>query len=65
MAATMNPERIDELHRETWPFVQADLPATFLQPTVWWTVAHRRIQGLGRRYVLDPVMFVEELLVEE
>lgn len=65
MAETMNPDLVDALHREIWPYFQEDLPATFLHPVVWWTVADRRIRGLGREHVLDPVMFMEELWVEE
>jgi len=41
-----DPDREDYLYREMARLFQEDVPATFLFPTVWTTVASNRIQGL-------------------
>lgn len=28
-------------------------------------LAHRRVRGLGRRHMLDPVMFLDDLWIDE
>ncbi len=63
--ATMNPDEIDRIYREIWPIFQADLPITGLYPTLWTTVAHRRVRGLSSPYRADPGWYMDELWLEE
>ena len=35
--ATMNPDKEDQVYRELWPILQADLPVTYLYPAVFAT----------------------------
>ncbi|MGH9367245.1 MAG: ABC transporter substrate-binding protein [Thermoanaerobaculia bacterium] len=62
--ATANPEEIDRIHRKLAPIFQADLPATFLYPAVYATVAHRRVRGLSSPYRASPVGDMEHLWLE-
>ncbi|HUG42386.1 MAG TPA: hypothetical protein VMM12_18115 [Longimicrobiales bacterium] len=55
----------DRLYRAMWPAFREDLPVTFLQPVVSWTVAGRHVRGLGRPHVLDPMSAVDELWLAE
>ena len=41
-----DPGEEDRLYREITRVFQEDVPATFLYPTVWTTVASNRIRGL-------------------
>lgn len=43
------------------PF-QADMPATFLYPSVHTTVAHKRVRGLSSPYRVDPLLGNTEFL---
>ncbi len=63
--ATMNPDEIDRIYRELWPIFQAELPATFLFPLVYTTVAHRRVRGLSTPYRAQPFHFMEHLWLED
>lgn len=65
LAAALDPAEADRLHRVMWPDFQRDLPVTFLQPVVSWTVSRQRVRGLGRPHVLDPMSAVEMLWIEE
>jgi hypothetical protein len=65
LAAALDPAEADRLHQAMWPDFQRDLPVTFLQPVVSWTVSRQRVRGLGRPHVLDPMSAVEELWIEE
>jgi ABC-type transport system substrate-binding protein len=44
---TVDQARFEQIFRELWPIFQAELPATFLYPSVWTTVANRRVHGLS------------------
>lgn len=63
--ATVNPDEIDRIYRETWPIFQADLPMTFIQPAVASTVAHRRVRGLSGPWCIDPTGCMEDLWLED
>ena len=63
--ATMNPDEIDRIYRELWRIFQAELPATFLFPLVYTTVAHRRVRGLSTPYRAQPFHFIEHLWLED
>ena len=62
--ATMNPDEIDRIYRETWPIFQADLPMTFHPVAGASTVAHRRVRGLSGP-CQDPTECMEELWLED
>ncbi|MGH6890856.1 MAG: hypothetical protein ACREEP_01220, partial [Dongiaceae bacterium] len=67
--ATVNPDEIDRIYRETWPIFQADLPMTFLPMGGTMggasTVAHRRVRGLSGPCQADPTGCMEELWLED
>lgn len=59
------PGSDDRLYRDLLPIFQRDVPLTFLCPSVWTTVAHRRIRGLSSPFRSDPVWCLEHLWIEE
>jgi peptide/nickel transport system substrate-binding protein len=59
------PGSDDRLYRDLLPIFQRDVPLTFLYPSVWTTVAHRRIRGLSSPFRSDPVWCLEHLWIEE
>ncbi len=64
--ATVNPDEEDRIYRELTPIFQADLPVTFLYPSVYATVAHRRVRGLSSPYRVEPFRgFMDELWLED
>ncbi len=65
LAAALDPAEADRLHRAMWPDFQRDLPVTFLQPVVSWTVSRQHVRGLDRPHVLDPMSAVDELWIKE
>ncbi len=62
--ATINPDEIDRIYRETWPIFQADQPMTFLPWGGADTVAHRRVRGLSGPCQADPTGCMEDLWLE-
>jgi len=62
---SMDPREIDSLYRETWPVFMADLPAVFLHPTVWVTVANKRVQGLSTPFRSDPAQYMRHLWIDD
>ena len=64
MEQTLDPKEVDRLCREMWPYLQEDLPITFLHPTVTWTVARRNVRGIDS-WIPDPTMILDRLWIEE
>ena len=64
MDQTLDPEKVDRLYREMWPYLQEDLPITFLHPLVNWSVARRNVRGIDS-WIPDPTMILDRLWVEE
>ncbi len=62
---TSHPEVQDRIYLEIADILRADQPVTFLHWFVVTTVAHRRIRGLSSPWRADPVMFMEELRIED
>ena len=62
---TAHPDVQDGIYREIAEILRADQPVTFLHWFVVPTVAHRRIQGLSSPFRADPVMFMEDLWIED
>lgn len=62
---SMDPDETDRLFRVLMPTFQADLPVTFLYPSVFTTVAHRRVHGLSSPDRREAVMHMEELWLED
>ncbi len=63
---SVNPDEVDDLYRKCWASFQADLPATFLFPTVLPTIVNRRVEGLSSPFHADPVWdAMEGVSVEE
>ena len=65
LSSTIDPDEIDRIHRELAPFFEADLPVTYLYPSVSTSVAARRVRGLSSPYRVDPLQYVDELWLEE
>ncbi len=65
MMVILEPDERDRICREIWPFIQADIPVTFLLPQVQTHIAHRRIRGLSNHIRPHPVWFLEYLWIEE
>ncbi len=61
---TVNPDEIDRIYQELWPIFEAELPATFLFPLIYTTVAHRRVRGLSTPYRAQPLHYMEHLWLE-
>ncbi len=64
-AATMDPVEIDRIYRQWWSLFQLDMPATFLYPAVYTTVASPRVRGLSSPYRAEPVWYMEDLWLED
>lgn len=63
--ATVNPDDEDHIYRELTPIFQADLPVTFLYPSVYATVAHRRVRGLSSLHRTSLFGDMEHLWLED
>jgi len=64
--STVDQARFEQIFRELMPIFQAELPATFLNPSVWTTVVHRRVRGLSRSFArMSPVVYMRELWLED
>jgi peptide/nickel transport system substrate-binding protein len=63
--ATSDPSTIDSLYREMWPDFQADVPVTFLHPTVRMWASDRRLKGLSSPYRGEAVRYMGQLRWEE
>ncbi|MGH2360188.1 MAG: ABC transporter substrate-binding protein, partial [bacterium] len=63
--ATINPDEIDRIYRETWPIFQADQPMTLLPRGGASTVAHRRVRGLSGPCQADPTGCMGDLWLED
>jgi len=55
----------DSLYAEIAEIFRADIPVTFLHPSVGLTVAHERLRGLSQPWRVEPVAHMDELWVEE
>ena len=65
VAVTADPDARDRIFRELMEIFRAEFPVTTLFPHPRTAVAHRRIQGLSTPYRVDPVWYMEELLLED
>ncbi len=65
MDATLNPLALDSLHRELWPYFQADLPVTYLFGSVNFWASQGRVRGLSSPWHGDPVWYAEDLWIED
>ena len=62
---TWVPADEDSLYTEIAEIFVADVPVTFLYPSVGLTVAHERLRGLSRPWRVEPVAQMDELWIEE
>jgi peptide/nickel transport system substrate-binding protein len=58
-------EELDRTAKELWPYFQADIPWTFLYPSVRFHVVHKRVRGLESPNRSDPAKYLEHLWIEE
>ncbi len=62
---TMDLDEQDRIYGELAEIFHTDVPVTFLYPNVENWVVHRRIRGLGSPGTAHPVMFMEDLWIED
>jgi len=55
----------DSLYAEIAEIFRADVPVTFLHPSVGLTVAHERVRGLSSPWRVEPVANMDHLWIEE
>ncbi len=60
-----DPEGEDRIYRELWEIFRADLPITFVHTFIFHHVAHRRLRGLSSPWGASPILFMEDLWLEE
>jgi len=60
-----DPDAQDRAYRELAEIVRTDAPVTFLVPKVDLQIVHRRVKGLSAPWRIDPLMFTEDLWLEE
>jgi peptide/nickel transport system substrate-binding protein len=65
LAAAVDPDLQDELYSELREIFRVDMPVTVLLPFFETFFVHRRIRGLSMPFRADPVMFMDELWIEE
>jgi peptide/nickel transport system substrate-binding protein len=62
---TRDPDELDRICRELTEIFRADVPVTWLFPSIRTFFVHRRIQGLSSPWRADPVKHMEDLWIEE
>ena len=62
---TADPARIDGIYRELMPILREELPLTILFPAVDSYAVRRRLRGLKSPYRGDPLLFMDELWLEQ
>jgi peptide/nickel transport system substrate-binding protein len=63
--STVDPDEMDRIYQQLMPIFQEDLPATFLYPMAFKTIAHRRVRGLEGTGWGDPLWNMDRLWLEE
>jgi peptide/nickel transport system substrate-binding protein len=64
-SVTRDPDELDHICRELTEIFRADVPVTWLFPSIRTFFVHRRIQGLSSPWRADPVKHMEDLWIEE
>ena len=62
---TIDPTEQDRLYRQLAEIFQAEVPATFLLPFLDTFLAHRRLHGLRKLALTDPIEHMDELWLED
>lgn len=62
---TGDPEMLDEAYRHITDILRADPPVAFLTRLDRAYVAHRRVKGLGAPWHANPLMFTEDLWLDD
>ena len=65
LRTTADPDAQDHAHREMSDLLRRDQPITFLLRGVFGQVAHRRVKGLSGPWRADPLMFTEDLWLDD
>jgi hypothetical protein len=60
-----DPDELDRICRELTEIFRADVPVTWLFPSIRTLFVHRRIQGLSSPWRADPARHMDELWIEE
>ena len=63
--ATADPGEQDQIHRELLRIFRIEQPLTYLGPHTGTFLVHRRIKGLSSPYRADPIVFMEDLWLED
>ena len=65
LGVTWDPDVEEQIYREVLDIFRADAPATFLLPRVFTVVVRRRLRGLSSPWRGSPMMFMEDLWLED
>ncbi len=60
-----DPAEDDAVHRQLTQVFRAEVPATFLFPSVRTVFARRRVRGLSSPWRVDPIFFIDELWLDD
>jgi len=62
---TANPEAVDQAYREMTDILHTDQPVAFLFRDAHAHIVHRRVRGLSAPFRTHPLLFTEDLWLEE
>jgi peptide/nickel transport system substrate-binding protein len=62
---TLDEAELDRIYQALWPILEEQAPMTYLYPDVWSFAAHNRLRGLSSPWRADPVLFMEDLWIED
>jgi len=62
---TADPQAADQAYREMSDILRTDQPVAFLIPDYGTNIVHRRVKGLSAPWRTDPLLFTEDLWLED
>ena len=65
LKTTVDPEAVDQAHREMSDLLRRDQPVAILYCPAWNVVVHRRVKGLSAPWRTNPLMFTEDLWLDD
>jgi peptide/nickel transport system substrate-binding protein len=65
LPVAFDPAEDDDVHRQLTQVFRAEVPATFLFPSVRAVFARRRVRGLSSPWRVDPIFFIDELWLDD
>jgi ABC-type transport system substrate-binding protein len=62
---TADPQAVDHAYREMSDILRTDQPVAFLLPDSSTHIVHRRVKGLDAAWRTNPLLFTEDLWLED